>query len=565
MVFPTALLFLAAACILPFVGSVRLRAALLLAIPAIAAWMVMAAPVGAHLQIDLFGLELELMRVDGLSRAFALIFCIAAFLCNLYAWHVQDRVQQIAALIYAGAAIGAVFAGDLVSLFLYWEATALASVFLIWARRTTGAYHSGMRYLIIQIGSGLLLFSGVLLLLRGGHTLEFDAMTLGSLATWLIFLAFGVKCAFPLLHYWLPDSYPAATVTGTVILSVFTTKMAVYALARGFPGTEILIYIGTIMAVFPVLLAQIENDLRRVLAYALNSQLGFMVVGVGIGTEMALNGTVSHALVGILYTALLFMAVGAVLFRTGTSKASELGGLYRSMPLTALFCIVGSASISAVPLFCGFVTKALIFYEIEKAHMSLVWLCLIFASAGAVAHSGIRLPYLAFFAQDSGKRPAEAPTNMLLAMGLTAVICMLIGIQPQLLYGLLPHEVHYQPYTIAHVVGQLELVVFAMLAFCLLARIGMVLPPMRGITLDVDSICRTLLPRVLRPVMRLWAVAVDRTARGVDSAGRGVVDALYHSRGPENILGRSWPTGSMALFVVGVLVWVLVVAYLAGR
>ena len=525
----------------------------------------MAVPSGVHQEFELFGLNLELMRVDRLSRTFALIFCIAAFLGNLYAWHVRDHVQQIAALLYAGAAIGAVFAGDLVTLFIYWEGTALASVFLIWARRTPGAYHVGMRYLVIQVGSGVLLLAGVILLFRDGHALEFEAMTLGSLATWLIFLAFGIKCAFPLLHNWLQDSYPAATVTGTVILSAFTTKLAVYSLARGFPGTEILIYIGTIMTIFPIFFAEIENDLRRVLSYSLNNQLGFMVVGVGIGTEMALNGTVSHAFAHILYKALLFMSVGAVLFRTGTSKASELGGLYRTMPLTALFCVIGAASISAFPLFSGFVTKSLILYEAEKAHMTLIWLGLVFASAGVLSHSGIKIPYFAFFAHDSGRRPAEAPSHMLFAMGITAFLCILIGVQPatpvrpSAVRGSLP-ALHGSACRRATGVARI--------------RDVRVLPCScgQGFTRPkfVPSISTSTGPTGCschgfsdgsRPAS---GIAMDGIARILTDLGQGLVNGLYHSRGPENILGRSWPTGSMALFVVGVLVWVLVVAYLAG-
>ncbi|MCB2136165.1 MAG: Na(+)/H(+) antiporter subunit D, partial [Rhodobacteraceae bacterium] len=275
---PTAFLFLAAALFIPVLPAI-LRGVVLLALPLVAAWQVWSLPMGTFDQVTFFGQTLDLMRVDKLSRVFALIFCLAAFLGNLYAWHVRDRVQQVAALLYAGSAIGAVFAGDLITLFFYWEGTAIASVFLIWARRTEGAYHTGMRYLVIQIGSGVILLAGAILYHAETGNFAFDRMVLGSPGTWLIFLSFGIKCAFPLLHNWLQDSYPAATVTGTVILSAFTTKLAVYALARGFAGTEILIYIGAVMTLFPIFFAEIENDLRRVLAYSLNNQLGFMVVG----------------------------------------------------------------------------------------------------------------------------------------------------------------------------------------------------------------------------------------------------------------------------------------------
>ncbi|MFT5638271.1 MAG: multicomponent Na+:H+ antiporter subunit D, partial [Paracoccaceae bacterium] len=412
---PTAFLFFAAGFVLLALPQGRLRGALLLAVPLLAGWQVWNLPLGNLVQVSFFGFELELMRVDKLSRVFGLIFALAAFLGNLYAWHVRDTVQQVAAILYAGSAIGAVFAGDLITLFFYWEGTAIASVFLIWARRTEGAYHTGMRYLIVQIGSGVILLAGTALFYRETGSIEFGQMTLGSLATWLIFLSFGIKCAFPLLHNWLQDSYPAATITGTVILSAFTTKLAVYALARGFAGTEILIYIGVIMTLFPIFFAEIENDLRRVLAYSLNNQLGFMVVGIGIGTEMALNGTASHAFAHILYKALLFMSVGAVLYRTGTSKASELGGLYRTMPRTAIFCLVGAASISAFPLFSGFVTKSLILDEAAGQHYPIIWALLVFASAGVLSHSGIKIPFFAFFAHDSGLRPREAPMHMQLA------------------------------------------------------------------------------------------------------------------------------------------------------
>lgn len=562
--FPTAFLFLVAGCILPLLPRGLPRAALLIAVPVIAAGQVLVVPAGGHQESELFGFTLQLMRVDALSRVFALIFCIAAFLGNLYAWHVRDLVQQTAALLYAGSAIGAVFAGDLVTLFIYWEGTALASVFLIWARRTPGAFHTGMRYLAIQIGSGVLLLAGVILLHRETQSIAFDRMTLGSLATWLIFIAFGIKCAFPLLHNWLQDSYPAATVTGTVILSAFTTKLAVYSLARGFPGTEILIYIGTLMTIFPIFFAEIENDLRRVLAYSLNNQLGFMVVGIGIGTEMALNGTVSHAFAHILYKALLFMSVGAVLFRTGTSKASELGGLYRTMPLTALCCVIGAASISAFPLFSGFVTKSLILHEVEVAHMTVIWLGLVFASAGVLSHSGIKVPYFAFFAHDSGRRPAEAPPHMLLAMGLTAFLCVFIGVHPGPLYELLPYPVHYDAYTVPHVVGQLELLLFAMLAFCVLMRTGIHPPEVRAVNLDFDWTYRRFIPSILTRVLDAAAGASDVATGWLRSRGRSFADHLYHSRGPENLLGRSWPTGSMALFIVGVLVWVLIITFLSG-
>ena len=561
-VMPVAFLFLAAAGVLLALPRGPLRAGLLLLVPLFAGWQVWNLPQGSFAQVEFLGLTLDMMRVDKLSRVFGLIFCLASFLGNLYAWHVRDTVQQLAALLYAGSAIGAVFAGDLVTLFFYWEGTAITSVFLIWARRTEAAYHTGLRYLIVQITSGVILLAGTAVLYRETGSTAFQTMTLDSLGTWLIFLSFGIKCAFPLLHNWLQDSYPAATVTGTVILSAFTTKLAIYALARGFAGTEILIYIGAVMTLFPIFFAEIENDLRRVLAYSLNNQLGFMVVGIGVGTELALNGTASHAFAHILYKALLFMSVGAVLFRTGTSKASELGGLYRTMPRTAMFCLVGAASISAFPLFSGFVTKSLIMDAAASEHYPIIWAILVFASAGVLSHSGIKIPYFTFFAHDSGLRPKEAPVHMQMAMGITAFLCIGIGVYPDPLYALLPYPVEYHPYTTAHVVGQMQLLCFALLAFAVLMRTGIHPPEIRAINLDTDWVYRRFLPRVLARVAGVFGRIWGALAAQVEWSLAAAIALLYRVHGPETGVSRVMRTGAMSIWIVVILSVVLLVNFI---
>ncbi len=559
---PTAFLFFGLALVLPLIAQGRARAALLVALPVLAGWQVWTLPEGNLVQVPFFGFELELMRVDRLARAFALVFALAAFLGNLYAWHVRDTVQQVAALLYAGSAIGAVFAGDLITLFFYWEGTAIASVFLIWARRTAGAYHTGLRYLIVQVGSGVLLLAGVALMYRQTGGIAFERMTLGSLATWLIFLSFGIKAAFPLLHNWLQDAYPAATVTGTVILSAFTTKLAIYALARGFAGTEILIWIGVIMTIFPVFFAEIENDLRRVLAYSLNNQLGFMVTGIGLGSEMALNGTVSHAFAHIIYKALLFMSVGAVLYRTGTSKASELGGLYRTMPLSAVFCLVGAASISAFPLFSGFVSKSMVLGQAAEDGRWVVWGGLVFASAAVLSHSGIKIPFFMFFAHDSGKRPAEAPGHMLWAMGLAAALSVGIGVFPGALYAILPYPVDFVPYSMGHVVGQLQLLLFALLAFAWLYRSGIHPPEVRAINLDFDWTYRWLGPRLIGAVGAAVAAVWRAQAAFWTRRVRRFIDGLYYSHGPEGRIASVWPTGTMVAWIAVLLAVTLVLGFI---
>ena len=561
---PTAFLFILAALILPLLPRGPARGVLLLAVPALAAVQVFTLPFGNLVPAEFFGFPLELMRVDKLARVFALIFCIAAFLGNLYAWHVRDTVQQVAALLYAGAAIGAVFAGDLITLFFYWEGTAITSVFLIWARRTTGAYYTGMRYLIIQIGSGVILLAGVILLYAETGNIAFERMVLGSPATWLIFVAFGIKCAFPLLHNWLQDGYPAATVTGTVILSAFTTKLAVYALARGFAGTEILIYIGAIMTLFPIFYAVIENDLRRVLAYSLINQLGFMVVGIGIGTELALNGAVAHAFNDVIFKGLLMMSMGAVLHVTGEMRGSELGGLYKKMPRTTILCMVGAASISAFPLFSGFVSKSMVVSAAIQEGHPIVWLMLLFASAGVFHHAGIKIPFFAFFAHES-KHVANAhepPTNMLIAMTMAAVLCIGVGSFPGLLYGLLPYDTGYSPYDVSHVLAQLQLLAFSALAFTWLKLAHIYPPELKSVNLDAEWLYRRVLPEAVRRLLAKLA-PFDRALRqlGKSMVQRALLGLARH-HGEYGVLAQTWPTGSMVTWVAALLGLSLLLYYL---
>jgi len=518
-------------------------------------------PNGHGYDIQLFDYTLELVRVDALSRAFGIVFHIAAFLGVLYALHVKDRLQAASALIYTGSAIAAVFAGDLVTLFVWWELTALSSVFLIWARRTPAALKAGMRYLVIQVSSGLLLLAGAILVQRETGSLHFGHLGIEKPGGQLIFLAFGIKAAFPLLHAWMKDAYPEATVTGTVFLSGFTTKLAIYGLARGYAGTDILIPIGATMTAFPIFYAVIENDLRRVLTYSLNNQLGFMVVGIGIGTELALNGAVAHVFAHVIYKALLFMTMGAVLYRVGTIKGSELGGLYKSMPWTTGFCIVGAASISAFPLTSGFVTKSMILSATAHEHHLAAFLVLLFASAGVFHHSGIKIPFFAFFAHDRGIRVEEAPRNMLWAMGLAAGLCLAIGIFPEPLYRLLPYPVDYTPYSVGHVVTMLQLLLFSALAFTFLMKSGLYPPELRSVVLDVDWIYRRGLPVLWNRAASIVSSSYARFAAQVTRANVGVRKFIEEHTRPWSLFGEPWPSGATAMWAAVLLFVYLLISY----
>jgi len=316
------------------------------------------------------------------------------------------------------------------------------------------------------------------------------------------------------------------------------------------------------MTIFPIFYAVIENNLRRVLAYSLNNQIGFMVTGIGLGSALALNGTVAHAFAHLLYKALLFMSMGAVLHRTGKIKASELGGLYKSMPLTAVFCMVGAASISGLPLFSGFVSKSMVLSAAGDLHMPLVLLGLLFASAGVMEHSGIKIPFFAFFAHDSGIRCKEAPLNMLVAMGAASLLCLLIGVFPQPLYDLLPYAVDYQPYTTTHVITTFQLLLWAALAFCVLFRTHLYPREVPSVNLDFDWIYRRLLPTVVQGLVAVGGGARGAAERWAATWIAGLLSRIYHYHGPEGVFARTWMTGSAVLWVVAVLCIVLALYYL---
>lgn len=496
--------------LIPLVGSLllplfhrRWRSTLFLVFAGLTFGLLLLLEPGAELGMPFLGYRLVVCRVDRLSLAFGYIFALITFLGGVYAFSLRDLGQQVFALLYAGVSLGAVFAGDLFTLLVFWELQAVASVWLIWARQTRGAAAAGFRYLLVHLTGGGILLAGILWQVTHTGSLLFDTFKPG-VAGWLVLLAFSLNAAVPPLHAWLPDAYPEATVTGSVFLSAFTTKTAVYALARGFAGWEVLVWAGTIMAVYGVIFAVLENDIRRILAYHIVSQVGYMVTGVGLGTEVAINGTTAHAFSHILYKALLFMGAGTVLYTTGRSKLTELGGLAHLMPATLALYMVGAVSISGFPLFNGFISKSMVVYAAGESHRPFVVLLLHLASVGTFLSVGLKLPYLTWFGPDRGLKPTPPAPGMSGGMALTAALCFGFGIYPGLLYRHLPYQpVDYQPYTVAHVVETGQLLLSTGLGFYLLRR---KLHSEPTITLDTDWFYRAL----ARPLHTICVVWVDR-------------------------------------------------------
>ena len=481
------------------------KGAVMIAVPAIALVDCVLLQPGTYGVMRFMGQELIFGRVDRLSLVFAYVFALMTVIGMVYALHVKDDAQYVTALTYAGSALGITFAGDLLSLFLFWELAAMSAALLVWLKRDGAAVAAGYRYLLVHVVGGLCLLGGVVVYWSQTGSLAFDDMSAhaGTPAFTLILIAFLINAAVPPFGAWLPDAYPEATVTGAVFLTAFTTKSAVYALIRGFASTELLVWLGAIMAVYGVVYAVLENDARRLLAYHIVSQVGYMVCGVGLGTELALNGTTAHAFSHILYKAVLFMGAGAVLEVTGRRKLSEMGGLYKTMPVTLGLYMIGAFAISAVPLFSGFVSKSMVVSAAGESHRAAIFLTLTLASAGTFLHTGLKLPYYMFFGEDRGLRSHEPPSNMLVGMGLGAAACILIGVFPGLLYAHLPYAVEYAPYTARHVLSTLGLLSFTALGFFALLKH---LDPEPKISLDTDWFYR----RGLAPAMAYAFLALAR-------------------------------------------------------
>ncbi len=459
------------ALVLPLLPK-QIRAGSFMLFPLIALITIWSFPEGYLIKADFLNYQLIIGEFSRLNRIFGTIFSIIAIIGGVYSYHLKEKGQQSAALLYAGGALGVTFAGDYFTLFIFWELMAVASTYLVWARRTNESINAGMRYLIVHLFGGSLLLAGIILNISNTGSIIITSLTPdGSLSSWLILLGVALNTAIPPLHAWLADAYPKATVTGAVFLSAFTTKSAVLILIKIFAGWEVLIFFGVMMALYGVVYAVLANDIREILAYHIISQVGYMVAGVGIGTEMAINGTTAHAFSHILYKALLFMGAGVVLHTTGRSKLTELGGIAKKQPITLWLYMIGAFSISGFPLFNGFISKSMVVSAAGEAHFDTAMLLLLLASVGTFLHTGLKLPYFTWWSKSKEEiEPTKPPVNMHIGMLLAAILCTLFGVYPTLLYDYLPFTVNYEPYTIYHLTESVQILTFTFIAFWLLRK-----------------------------------------------------------------------------------------------
>ena len=556
--FPPGLILALGALGLPYLKG-RYRSALALILPTITLVMVWWIPADNKSLIDFMDYQINPVNSTSPGRLFATIFCIMALAGGAYALGQARTIELTAAYVYAGSAIGVTFSGDLISLFIFWELMALGSTMVLWSAANETAYGASFRYLMIHLLGGVILMAGIVLRVYTTGSIEFNAMQPDSVANALILAGFLVNAGAPPLSAWIADAYPEASPSGMVFLSAFTTKTAVYALLVGFPGATILIYIGLYMVFYGIIYALLENDMRRILAYSIVNQVGFMVCAIGIGTELALNGAAAHAFAHIIYKALLLMSAGSVLLMTGKRKCTDLGGLFQSMPQTAINGIIGALAISAFPFTSGFVTKSLETAAAASQGLVVVWFLLLAASAGVFLHAGIKFPWFVFFQKDSGRRPPDPPVNMRISMWAFSFLCIAIGLFPEPLFRMLPYPVEYQPYTWSHLVTQFQLLLFAGFAFFVL------LPIMKRtltISLDFDWFYR----RFLRVIAGEFSVKTSDARVIIEEDIRKRIERfikrLYRHHGPHGILARTWPSGGMVLWVALMLAGILLTSAL---
>ena len=552
-------IIIAGAVLIPLLqGLVRKLA--IVGLPLLALVTIWHLPMDTVWHVQLLDYQLTPLAISSEGRLFATVFTLMTLVGGIFAMRSAPPLELSAAFFYAGSAIGITFCGDLISLFIYWEMMALGSTTVILAAGTKRAYQASMRYLLMHAFGGAILMAGIAWHVYSTGSVEFTKLTLQGPAQWLILTGFLVNVGAPPFSAWIADAYPEASASGAVFLSAFTTKTAVFTLLIAFPGTTVLIPIGCFMIFYGIIYALLENDARRILSYSIVNQVGFMVTGIGIGTEMALNGAASHAFAHIIYKALLLMTAGAVLYETGKRRCSDLGGLYQSMPVTTLCGIIGALAISSFPFTSGFISKSMIAQSAAYEQITWVWMLLAAASAGVFLHAGIKYPWFVFFQKDSGLRPPDPPKNMQFSMIVLAFICIALGVYPEFLYAILPYPVDYKPYTADHLVTQFQLLLFAGLAFFLL------LPLMKRtetISLDFDWFYRRLLPGwwqlIAGFIMQMYQALQHFFSNQLNAIVRNLYD--LEQQQPKAYFVRLWPIETMVLWVVILLAGYLVLYY----
>ncbi|MFB6102796.1 MAG: Na(+)/H(+) antiporter subunit D [Haloplanus sp.] len=560
---PPGLVVLAAALATGLAGERRrlghLLGGLTTALVTVWAWVV---PAGTHLSGQLFGFDAVFFAVDPFSRIVGLVFAFIATVAVTYSWATGAKNRQTAyALTYVGSSLGAVFAGDWLTMVVWWELMAVTSTILVWDYGGK-AVRAGFRYALLHGIGGSLVLAAIAWHYAEVGSFLFSAADgmVGTVPQVLAAVGIGVNVGFIGLHAWLPDTYPRPHVAASVFLCVYTTKTGVYAMYRAFPDGHLWIaYMGGAMAVFGAGAALLQNDMRRLLSYHIQSQVGYMVAGVGIGTALATAGAFGHVFNHILYKSLLFMTAGAVVYRTGEENLKHLGGLARKMPVTAVAFAIAALSISGFPGFNGFVSKGMVIGAAHHEHLDALWYLLLLGGVGTFL-SFIKFGYYAFLhGPYHGDGPVTpAPRVQQVAMGSVAVLLVFFGLVPDALFAILPLEGAYEfhTFTLGHIGEGLVLAAIGVVGFVALKR------PLSkvGHVPDIDAAYNPLAFYGTRALVH----GVTGTYAAVDRAVVALADRAAAIREEPRMLSRFRANVGQSVFILmvvlgGVLVWLGIV------
>ncbi|RMX08044.1 monovalent cation/H+ antiporter subunit A [Corticibacter populi] len=410
------------------------------------------------------GLSLS-MRLDGFAWMFALLVYGIGALVVLYARYYmspQDPVPRFFSFLLAfmGSMAGVVMSGNIIQLAFFWELTSIFSFLLIgyWHHRKDARRGARMALTVTGAG-GLCLLAGMLMLghIVGSYDLDNVLAAGAQIRSHSLYLpvlilvllgAFTKSAQFP-FHFWLPNAMAAPTPVSAYLHSATMVKAGVFLLARFWPvlsGTEewfwIVSGVGLTTLLFGAYTAMFQNDLKGLLAYSTISHLGLITLLLGMNRELAAVAAVFHIMNHATFKASLFMAVGIVDHETGTRDIRRLSGLRHMMPITATLALVAAAAMAGVPLLNGFLSKEMFFSESVLVHApgyiqaGLPLLAVVFGIFSAIY--SLRFGYDVFFgkpAKDLPKTPHDPPIWMIVPVGLLVVICLAVGVAPNLVVG----------------------------------------------------------------------------------------------------------------------------------
>ena len=521
-------------------------------------------------------IKMEFIHLDSLAWTFMLVFCTIAVLNGIYGIGIQHRYECGMSMVYAGSVMGVILAGDCLSLIIFWEISAFASMYVVYCKHDRPSARASFRYILVHAFGGNMLLAGLIIyMFHYGNTLGHLSECIGEPCFWLIAIGIGVNAAIPPLHAWLPDAYPESTATGTVYLSSFTTKAAIYLMLRMMSGLTDLVWIGAIVAIYGACMAIMENGIRRLLAYHIISQLGMMIAAAGAGEAIGIDAATAHAFTNILFKGVLMMGAGAVIYATGRSNITELGGLAKKMPVTACCFLISSLAIAGLPGLSGFVSKALIMDAMHEAGYTVPALLLTAGGVGTLLSITLKINYFVFFGPCDDEKVSEVskkvPFSMKLAMILGTAATVAIGVFPQKFYSLMPYATIVEPYHMGHVLEYVAIFIGGSIPFFLYIR---KMKPHEEITVDFDWFYRkpfnTLILWISHVLENIFAWCSLHSARGADYLRAHFGDPTLWTRNSRSVRIRNFSfenenrlVGDIVTAIVTVLVAMLIIAAIA--